>query len=98
MRKFALSLALGLTIATIPIPLISTSIAAPSHSPNASLYAAGTPSPTSDPHPGTSDEPEHQIQHDENGLEILQLAVVLGAIIIAVGLAVGIGRRRTRNG
>lgn len=97
MRKFALSLALGLVMAAIPIPLISTSFATPSHSPVASSYAAGTPSPTSDSHPGESDEPEHRIRNDENGLEILQLAVVLVAIIIAAGLAVGIGRRRTRN-
>jgi hypothetical protein len=98
MKKFALSLALGVTIATIAILPISASLATPTATPNPSLYSAGTPSPTPESHSGESNEPEHRIRHEDNGLEIIPLAVVLGAIIIAVGLAVGIGRRRTRNG
>jgi hypothetical protein len=61
----------------------------PNASPTPALYDNG-----STPAGNEKLEPEHRIRDDEHGFEAVQLSIVAGAIIIAIGIAVGIGRRR----
>ncbi len=80
----------SLLLLALALPLSSARAEeTPSTGPTPALYA-------SDPTPASNEklEPEHRIRDDEHGFEAVQLSIVAGAIIIAIGIAVGIGRRR----
>ena len=57
-----------------------------------SVTALATPEPR-DAHGREIREPQEHNEHERNGLEGESLIIVIGALIIAVGLAYGIGRR-----
>lgn len=88
MKKF--SALIGLLVLGLAIPLSpARAEETPSTSPTPALYD----NPSAPSH-DEKREPEHRIRDDEHGFEATQLSIVAGALILAIGIAVGIGRRR----
>lgn len=88
MRK--VSVVIGLLFLGLALPLSpARAEETPSTSPTPALYANETTVVHDEKR-----EPEHRIRDDEHGFEAIQLSIVAGAIIIAIGLAVGISRKR----
>jgi hypothetical protein len=90
MKKFALIFSLALLALSIPL---SGARAEDGASPTASsVTSQQSPQPQSGEE---NNEPRHRISEEHLGLEALPITIVVGAVIIAIGLAVGIGRRRS---
>ena len=92
MRKFSLKKALaGAAIIFVATTFPLSLARADDPSPTPALYSNSTPAPTtSGDHSG---EERHRVDV-EHGFEANQITIVLAAIIVAGGLAIGIGRRR----
>ncbi|MEI6648277.1 MAG: hypothetical protein WCO08_01410 [Actinomycetes bacterium] len=89
MRKFAAGFAV-LVIATIfPLSMARADDASSTPLPTAAT-APAMPNTTENQQPG---EERHRVDV-EHGFEANQITIVLAAIIVAGGLAIGIGRRR----
>ncbi len=88
MRK--VSAVVSLLLLGLAVPLSpARADESPSTGPTPALYGS-----SATPASNEKLEPEHRIRDDEHGFEAVQLSIVAGAIIIAIGIAVGIGRRR----
>jgi len=87
MKKFSLAFAVALAFMTIPF-----SNAHADNSPSQTPVATSQ-TPAEQPKGDDSDKREHSIREDEHGTEFLPIAIVIGSIAVAIGLAIGISHR-----
>ena len=87
MKKFSLAFAVALAFMTTPF-----SSAHADSSPSQTPVATSQTSPAA-PKGDETDTREHNIHEDEHGTEFLPIAIVVGSIAVAIGLALGISRR-----
>ena len=92
MKKFAL--AFSITLLTLCIPVMGAHADDGANPTATSVTAQQSAQPQSGEE---NNEPRHRITEEHLGLEALPITIVVGAVIIAIGLAVGIGRRRSSS-